>query len=183
MAEFAVCRVNFLIKKYNPGLFSGTAGCRHSYLPCCLQVYVSYDHGTTFIPVSHKFKFSGAKMKDGSKQVISQFYHSPADNRRVSLVPLTRIYTRDKWKVSCMYSTQHTLWCQLYTVNKAFGCIMGNLRSNGRIVETNPASPPAHISVSVDLSLVVFWWSWTVLLSRAEKLSKHPNIWTEKVQF
>lgn len=52
--------------------------------PLCLQVYVSYDYGTTFMLVSDKFQLSGATFKDGSKQVISQFYHSPADNRRVS---------------------------------------------------------------------------------------------------
>ena len=52
--------------------------------PLCLQVYVSYDYGTTFTLVSDKFQLSGVKAKDGSKQVISQFYHSPADNRRVS---------------------------------------------------------------------------------------------------
>ncbi|XP_039862395.1 sortilin-related receptor isoform X1 [Simochromis diagramma] len=65
---------------------AGTTGSKTS------SVYVSYDHGTTFIPVSHKFKFSGAKMKDGSKQVISQFYHSPADNRRYLFVDSTNNY-------------------------------------------------------------------------------------------
>lgn len=53
--------------------------------PFCVQVYVSYDYGTTFALVSDKFQLSGVKAKDGSEQVISQFYHSPADNRRVSL--------------------------------------------------------------------------------------------------
>lgn len=59
------------------------------------------------------------------------------------------------------------VYCQVW--NKAFGCIMGNLRSNGRTVETNPASP-AQISVSVDLSLVVFWWSW-----KTQQTSKYLN--------
>lgn len=45
---------------------------------------MSYDYGTTFTLVSDKFQLSGLKAKDGSKQIISQFYHSPADNRRVS---------------------------------------------------------------------------------------------------
>lgn len=45
---------------------------------------MSYDYGTTFMLVSDKFQLLGAKFKDGSKQIISQFYHSPADNRRVS---------------------------------------------------------------------------------------------------
>lgn len=53
--------------------------------PLRLQVYVSYDYGTTFMLISDKFQLSGAKAKDDRKQVISQFYHSPADNRRVSL--------------------------------------------------------------------------------------------------
>lgn len=35
--------------------------------------------------ISDKFQLSGTKAKDDRKQVISQFYHSPADNRRVSL--------------------------------------------------------------------------------------------------
>lgn len=49
-----------------------------------LKVYVSYDYGGTFTLISDKFQLSKDKKKDGSKQVISQFYHSPADNRRVS---------------------------------------------------------------------------------------------------
>lgn len=48
-----------------------------------LQVYVSYDYGTTFTHVSEKFQLSGDQ--EGKKQVISQFYHSPADNKRVSV--------------------------------------------------------------------------------------------------
>lgn len=45
---------------------------------------MSYDYGTTFSLVSEKFQLSEAKAKDGGTPVISQFYHSPADNRRVS---------------------------------------------------------------------------------------------------
>lgn len=45
---------------------------------------MSYDYGTTFTLVSEKFRLSEAKAKDGGTPVISQFYHSPADNRRVS---------------------------------------------------------------------------------------------------
>lgn len=61
---------------------SGLQPVTHSLLrPLCLQVYVSYDYGTTFTLVSEKFKLA----KDDNKQVISQFYHSPADNRRVSV--------------------------------------------------------------------------------------------------
>lgn len=44
---------------------------------------MSYDYGTTFIHISEKFDLPNGKEK--SKQVISQFYHSPADNRRVSI--------------------------------------------------------------------------------------------------
>lgn len=51
---------------------------------CPVQVYVSYDYGTTFTLVSEKFQLSEVKAKDGGTPVISQFYHSPADNRRVS---------------------------------------------------------------------------------------------------
>lgn len=50
----------------------------------CAQVYVSYDYGTTFVLISDKFQFTGDGLKDGDKQIISQFYHSPADNKRVS---------------------------------------------------------------------------------------------------
>uniref|UniRef100_A0A3Q3AY67 Sortilin-related receptor n=1 Tax=Kryptolebias marmoratus TaxID=37003 RepID=A0A3Q3AY67_KRYMA len=60
--------------------------------PKTSSVYVSYDYGTTFTPVSDKFKFSGSKVKDSSKQVISQFYHSPADNRRYLFVDSTNNY-------------------------------------------------------------------------------------------
>uniref|UniRef100_A0A672I1R6 Sortilin-related receptor n=1 Tax=Salarias fasciatus TaxID=181472 RepID=A0A672I1R6_SALFA len=56
------------------------------------SVYVSYDYGTTFALVSEKFQLVGAKVKDGAKQVISQFYHSPADNRRYLFVDSTNNY-------------------------------------------------------------------------------------------
>lgn len=49
-----------------------------------IQVYVSYDYGATFTVVTGKFQLSDAKAKNGSTQIISQFYHSPADNKRVS---------------------------------------------------------------------------------------------------
>ncbi|KAM7399797.1 hypothetical protein PAMP_019041 [Pampus punctatissimus] len=60
--------------------------------PKTSSVYVSYDYGTTFTLVSDKFQLSGSKVKDGSKQVISQFYHSPADNRRYLFVDSTNNY-------------------------------------------------------------------------------------------
>lgn len=45
---------------------------------------MSYDYGTSFTLVSDKFQLSGVQANGGNKQVISQFYHSPADNKRVS---------------------------------------------------------------------------------------------------
>ncbi|RVE64659.1 hypothetical protein OJAV_G00128190 [Oryzias javanicus] len=54
--------------------------------PKTSAVYVSYDYGATFTLISDKFQLSKEKIKDGSKQVISQFYHSPADNRRYLFV-------------------------------------------------------------------------------------------------
>ncbi|XP_023207184.1 sortilin-related receptor isoform X2 [Xiphophorus maculatus] len=60
--------------------------------PKTSSVYVSYNYGTTFIPVSANFQLSEAKAKNGSKQVISQFYHSPADNRRYLFVDSTNNY-------------------------------------------------------------------------------------------
>ncbi|KAF3847223.1 hypothetical protein F7725_020251, partial [Dissostichus mawsoni] len=59
--------------------------------PKTSSVYVSYDYGTSFT----LFQLSGIKAKDGSKQVISQFYHSPADNRRYLFVDSTNNYL---WK-------------------------------------------------------------------------------------
>nr|XP_061781469.1 sortilin-related receptor-like isoform X2 [Nerophis lumbriciformis] len=50
--------------------------------PRTSSVYVSYDYGFTFTLVSGKFQLSEAKAKDSSAQSISQFYHSPADNKR-----------------------------------------------------------------------------------------------------
>lgn len=47
------------------------------------QVYLSYDYGTTFTHISDKFQLSADR--EGKKQVISQFYHSPADNKHVSM--------------------------------------------------------------------------------------------------
>ncbi|XP_069003442.1 sortilin-related receptor isoform X1 [Embiotoca jacksoni] len=60
--------------------------------PKTSSVYVSYDYGTAFTLVSDKFQLSGAKVKEGGKQVISQFYHSPADNRRYLFVDSTNNY-------------------------------------------------------------------------------------------
>lgn len=44
------------------------------------QVYVSYDYGKSFQKISEKLNFGAG---NGSEAVIAQFYHSPADNRRV----------------------------------------------------------------------------------------------------
>uniref|UniRef100_A0A3Q1ID25 Sortilin-related receptor n=1 Tax=Anabas testudineus TaxID=64144 RepID=A0A3Q1ID25_ANATE len=60
--------------------------------PKSSSVYVSYDYGTSFILISDKFQFSEAKWKNGSKQIISQFYHSPADNKRYLFVDSTNNY-------------------------------------------------------------------------------------------
>ncbi|KAG7282267.1 hypothetical protein CRUP_033794, partial [Coryphaenoides rupestris] len=54
------------------------------------SVYVSYDYGTSFTLVSDRFRFSGAK--EDSKQLIAQFYHSPADNRRYLFADVTNSY-------------------------------------------------------------------------------------------
>ncbi|KAI1903297.1 hypothetical protein AGOR_G00025750 [Albula goreensis] len=48
--------------------------------PKSSSVYISYDYGATFNSISDKFQFSGDR--PGSKEVIAQFYHSPADNKR-----------------------------------------------------------------------------------------------------
>uniref|UniRef100_A0A4W4GF62 Sortilin-related receptor n=1 Tax=Electrophorus electricus TaxID=8005 RepID=A0A4W4GF62_ELEEL len=58
--------------------------------PKSSSVYVSYDYGTTFTHISEKFKMSGEK--ENSKQVISQFYHSPADNKRYLFADTTNSY-------------------------------------------------------------------------------------------
>uniref|UniRef100_A0A673K6R7 Sortilin-related receptor n=1 Tax=Sinocyclocheilus rhinocerous TaxID=307959 RepID=A0A673K6R7_9TELE len=58
--------------------------------PKTSSVYVSYDYGTTFTQVSEKFKLSGDQK--GKKQVISQFYHSPADNKRYLFTDTTNSY-------------------------------------------------------------------------------------------
>uniref|UniRef100_A0A3P8Z6A1 Sortilin-related receptor n=1 Tax=Esox lucius TaxID=8010 RepID=A0A3P8Z6A1_ESOLU len=52
--------------------------------PKTSSVYVSYDYGKSFTAISDKFQLSGEKVKAGSKPVISQFYHSPADNKKVT---------------------------------------------------------------------------------------------------
>ncbi|XDV32386.1 hypothetical protein PO909_003231 [Leuciscus waleckii] len=58
--------------------------------PKTSSVYVSYDYGTTFTDVSEKFQMSGDQ--EGKKQVISQFYHSPADNKRYLFTDTTNGY-------------------------------------------------------------------------------------------
>lgn len=44
------------------------------------QVYVSYDYGKSFKRISEKLSFG---VGNNSEAVIAQFYHSPADNKRV----------------------------------------------------------------------------------------------------
>lgn len=44
------------------------------------QVYVSYDYGKSFSKISEKLNFG---VGNSTEAVISQFYHSPADNKRV----------------------------------------------------------------------------------------------------
>ncbi|XP_062872320.1 sortilin-related receptor [Trichomycterus rosablanca] len=48
--------------------------------PKSSSVYASYDYGTTFNHISDRFTLPSGK--ENSKQVISQFYHSPVDNKR-----------------------------------------------------------------------------------------------------
>ena len=45
-----------------------------------IQVYVSYDYGYSFKKISEKLNFGVGNSSDA---VIAQFYHSPADNKRV----------------------------------------------------------------------------------------------------
>lgn len=47
-----------------------------------MQVYVSYDYGKSFKKISERFSFSGG---NSSEVAIAQFYHSPADNKRVRI--------------------------------------------------------------------------------------------------
>lgn len=49
-------------------------------LSSIFQVYVSYDYGKSFQRISEKFNFG---VGNSSEAVIAQFYHSPADNKRV----------------------------------------------------------------------------------------------------
>ncbi|KAL4608616.1 sortilin-related receptor [Arapaima gigas] len=55
--------------------------------PKTSAVYVSYDYGTAFSLISDKFRLSSKKA--GVKQAISQFYHSPVDNKRYIFVDTT----------------------------------------------------------------------------------------------
>lgn len=41
---------------------------------------MSYDYGKSFKKISEKFSFGG---ENSSEVAIAQFYHSPADNKRV----------------------------------------------------------------------------------------------------
>lgn len=64
-------------------------------LPSSLsQVYVSYDYGKSFQKISEKLNFGAG---DSSEAVIAQFYHSPADNRRVRRAP--RLGRGTSWAV------------------------------------------------------------------------------------
>lgn len=44
---------------------------------------MSYDYGTTFTQVSDRFRLPGDHAGEEGVAIISQFYHSPADNKRV----------------------------------------------------------------------------------------------------
>lgn len=52
------------------------------------QVYVSYDYGRSFKRISEKLNFGEG---NSSEAVIAQFYHSPADNKRVRMSPLVTV--------------------------------------------------------------------------------------------
>ncbi|MBN3300436.1 SORL protein, partial [Amia calva] len=58
--------------------------------PKTSSVYLSYDYGTTFKLISDRFQLSGDKATN--KQVIAQFYHSPADNKRYLFADTTNNY-------------------------------------------------------------------------------------------
>ncbi|XP_069038470.1 sortilin-related receptor [Lepisosteus oculatus] len=58
--------------------------------PKTSSVYVSYDYGASFQPISHKFQLTGDKA--GRKQVIAKFYQSPADNKRYLFADTTNGY-------------------------------------------------------------------------------------------
>ncbi|KAL0973055.1 hypothetical protein UPYG_G00198300 [Umbra pygmaea] len=60
--------------------------------PKTSSVYVSYDYGTSFSLISEKFKLSEQMENVGTKPVISQFYHSPADNKRYLFADSTNSY-------------------------------------------------------------------------------------------
>lgn len=47
-------------------------------------MYVSYDYGRSFKRISEKLNFGEG---NSSEAVIAQFYHSPADNKRVRMSP------------------------------------------------------------------------------------------------
>lgn len=64
-----------------PHVHTGPGADRLCALP--VQVYVSYDYGTTFTQVSDKFQLPEGRAHEDQAPVISQFYHSPADNKRV----------------------------------------------------------------------------------------------------
>uniref|UniRef100_A0A8B9H7A1 Sortilin-related receptor, L(DLR class) A repeats containing n=1 Tax=Astyanax mexicanus TaxID=7994 RepID=A0A8B9H7A1_ASTMX len=68
--------------------------------PKSSSVYVSYDYGTTFSHISEMFNLSGGK--ENSKQVISQFYHSPADNKRVIFFPLFLSFDFSHSQILCL---------------------------------------------------------------------------------
>lgn len=48
---------------------------------------MSYDYGKSFKKISDRFTFGGG---NSSEVAIAQFYHSPADNKRVRKMPLVR---------------------------------------------------------------------------------------------
>ncbi|XP_077161267.1 sortilin-related receptor isoform X2 [Paroedura picta] len=57
--------------------------------PKLSDVYVSYDYGKTFKKISDRFNFGPG---NNSQVVITQFYHSPADNKRYIFINASTQY-------------------------------------------------------------------------------------------
>lgn len=69
------------LTEFSPNLSEGSSELCASHRGASpLQVYVSYDYGKSFKKISERFSFDGG---NSSEVAIAQFYHSPADNKRV----------------------------------------------------------------------------------------------------
>lgn len=92
---------------------------------------MSYDYGKSFRKISEKFHFG---VGNGSEAVIAQFYHSPADNKRVrkQLCHLGQLHRTVFWEDGGTWGLGGGGLCHLVAYLVASDCFSVNLGARDR---------------------------------------------------